>query len=151
MQLAVNRWKVWMAVLLGTTALAFACWLQSPPSKARVLRPLIADLDAYQATNGAYPMSCVSLASFSQTTQHVTIYTGQRDETNGVTWETREVSDHDFTVLVDRAGYEIFLPVGDMKMISFSSFPVWRIDSSQHRWQKGRIHWSIAGSYWSND
>jgi hypothetical protein len=70
------------------------------------------------------------------------VYTGARD-TNGVTWEARDVSRHDFTVLVDREGYEVFLPVGRMKMISFSSFPVWRNSSFDRRWQKGSIHWSL--------
>jgi hypothetical protein len=124
--------------------------LRSPPPKARSIRPLLEAMDAYRATNGAYPTSCVSLATFSQTTQRFTVYTGECD-TNRVTWKPFAVSDNDFTVLVDRAGYEVFLPVGRMKMISFSSFPVWRIDSSQHRWQKGRIHWSVVGSFWSND
>jgi hypothetical protein len=92
----------------------------------------------------------VSFSSFSNLTQQSSVYTGGRD-TNGVIWETREVSRHDFTVMVDRAGYEVFFPVGRMKMISFSSFPVWRYSSTDHRWQKGRIHWSYGGSHWSYD
>ena len=60
-------------------------------------------------------------------------------------------SSHDFTILVGPFGYEIFYPVGRIKLISFSSFPVWRIDSTDKRWQKGRIHWSFAGTYWSEN
>jgi hypothetical protein len=122
--------------------------------KAIQLQSLLKDLDAYQATNRTYPTSCVNFGSFSQLTKHFTVYTGGRDK-KGVTWETSEVSNHDFTVMVDRDGYEIFLPVGRMKIISFSSFPVWRYSSADHRWRKGRIHWSYAtdysGSYWSKE
>jgi len=154
MQIAINRRTVGVALLVGAVGFAFVWWLRSPPTKARYLRSLLSDMDSYLATNGTYPTSCVSFASFSQLTQRFRVYTGGRD-TNGVTWEAREVSGHDFTVMVDREGYEVFLPVGRMKIISFSSFPVWRYVSTEHRWQKGRIHWSYSidqsGSYWSKE
>lgn len=153
-KMAINRRTVLLALLLVGVVFALHWWFRSPPSRARQLRPLLTEIDGYRATNGAYPTSCVSFASFSQLTQHCSVYTGRR-ETNGIIWETREVSDHDFTVMVDRQGYEVFLPVGRMKPISFTSFPVWRYDSAEHRWQKGRIHWSYAtdysGSYWSKE
>jgi len=150
MEVVINRRTVLLVLSVVGVGFGLVMWFRNPPSKASQLQPLLADIDRYRFTNGAYPTTCVSFASFAQITQRFTIYTGGRD-TNGVTWETRAVSDHDFTVLVDRAGYEVFLPVGHMKMISFSSFPVWRIDSSQQQWQRGRIHWSYGGSYWSVD
>jgi hypothetical protein len=97
-----------------------------------------------------FPTSYVSFASFTQLTQRFKVHTGGLD-TNGMKWEPRDVSRHDFTVRVDLDGYEIFLPVGRMKFITFSSFPVWRYDSARRRWQKGRIHWSYLGSYWSKN
>jgi hypothetical protein len=137
MQTTLNRRTVLFALVVGAAVLAFAWWIRTPPSKARQLQPLLTEMDAYASTSGTYPTSCVGFPSFAQLTQRFSVYTGGRD-TNGVTWETREVSDHDFTV-------------GRMKPLSFSSFPVWRYDSSRHRWQKGRIHWSFAGSHWSKD
>ncbi len=154
MQVAMNRRSVLILLLFVGTVGAFIWWPRLPPSKARQLQPLLAELDAFRATNGVYPTSCVSFASFSNLTQRFSVYTGERN-TNGVVWETREVSSHDFTVMVDRIGYEVFLPVGRMKIISFSSFSVWRYSSADHRWQKGRIHWSYGigytGSYWSKE
>ena len=155
MQLVINRRSITRAVFYAGAMAAFIWWLQTPPPKARQLLPLLKALNGYMATNGIYPTSCVSFAAFSQLTQHFSVYTGERD-TNGVTWDPQDVSGHDFTVLVDRDGYEVFLPVGRMKMITFSGFPVWRYSSADHQWQKGRIHWSIVpigyeGSYWSKD
>jgi len=149
-RIAINRRTVLTGLFFGGFVLACVWWLRSPPIKARFVRPLLAEMDAYKTTNGGYPTSCVSFASFSQLSRRFRVYTGGRD-TNGVISETREVSSHDFAVLADSPGYEVFLPVGRMKMISFSSFPVWRYDSTERRWQKGRIHWSYSGSYWSKD
>ena len=150
MQLVLNRQNVLLAAFILAVGGALVMCFRTPPSKVRQLQPLLADIDRYVSTNRAYPTSCVSLASFSRLTQHFSVYTGGRD-TNGITWETREVSDHDFTVMVDQSGYEIFVPVGRMKLISFSSFPVWRYDSTAQQWHKGRMHWSYGGSYWSTD
>ena len=154
MRIAISRRNVLLVAIVVGVVFTSVWRLRSPPSKTRQLQPLLADMDSYRASNGAYPTSCVSFASFTQLMQHFSIYTGGRD-TNGITWEAREVSDHDFTVMVDREGCEVFLPVGRMKLISFSSFPVWRYDSTGHRWRKGRIHWSYStgysGSYWSKE
>src|SRR5947207_13737862 len=117
MKMEINQWTVLTALYLATVGVAFVGWLHLPPHKACFVRPLLKAIDAYWATNGAYPTSCVNFAAFSQVTNRFTVYTGGRD-TNGSTWETRAVSDNDFTVLVDRTGYEVFLPVGRMKMIS---------------------------------
>jgi hypothetical protein len=131
---------------------ALVLWLRKAPSKASQLHPLLADIDRYKSTNGIYPTSCASFASFSNLTQRFKVYTGAQG-TNGVEWDTYEFNSHDFTDMVDRAGYEVFLPTGRMKMISFTSFKVWRYSSADHRWQKGRIHWSygFGNSYWSAD
>ena len=149
-QLVINRWTILLAAFALGVAITLFLWLLTPPSKASKLQPLLADIDRYVSTNRGYPTSCLSFASFSQLTQHFSVYTGGRD-TNGITWDPFEVSRHNFTVMVDQSGYEIFLPAGRVKPISFSSFPVWRYDSVKRRWQKGRIHWSYLGSYWSKD
>jgi len=131
--------------------LALFVWrAHSPPAKSQALQSLLADMERFRATNGLYPTSYAGFASFAQVTQQFSVYSGKKD-TNGIFWETREVSSHHFTILGDSAGYEVFLPVGHMKMISFSSFPVWRFTSTDHKWEKGRIHWSLVESYWSKD
>jgi len=134
----------------SATAIALAMWSVSPPPNARELRAVLKDIDNYATTNGTYPTSWTKFASFSALTQHYGVYLGEW-ATNGITWQPYKVSSHDLTVMVDQDGYEIFLPVGRMKPVSFSSFPVWRYDSAKHHWEKGRIHWSVAGSYWSGD
>lgn len=149
MNFAANR-RLVILLLTSAAAIVFVSWLRTPPSKAEKLQPLMTQLENHKATNGNYPTSYVSFASFTQLTQRFSVYMGSHD-TNGITWETRKVSDHDFTILIGQGGYEIFLPVGRMKMVSFSSFSVWRYDSFNHKWQKGRIHWSYSGSYWSPD
>jgi hypothetical protein len=150
----INRRSIATAFILLGVAATFIWWLNLPPSKTKQLLPLMVDLDAFKSTNGLYPTSCVAFASYSNLASQFRVYPGERD-TNGIFWETRKVSDHTFTVMVDREGYEIFFPVGRMKMISFTSFPVWRYSSAEQRWRKGRIHWSYAdnftGSYWSKD
>jgi hypothetical protein len=150
MKIRINLGTLLAALLFAGMIFGCIWWAHTPPNKAHLVQPLLAEMDAYRATNGAYATSYASFGSFSKLAQRYRVYTGERD-TNGVTWETREVSGHDFTVLSDPSGYEVFLPVGRMKLISFSSFPVWRFASAEHRWQKGRIHWSLLGSYWSDD
>jgi hypothetical protein len=125
-------------------------WIHTPPAKAENLQPLVVELDNYDKTRGQYPTSCVSLASFTHLSKNFTIYTGE-PEANGIAWNPFEVSSHDFTILTTTNSYEIFLPAEHIKLISFSSFPVWHLDSDEHRWQKGRIHWSLIGSYWSKN
>jgi hypothetical protein len=142
-----------IATLIVFVAIAvFIQWYRSPPPNARHLQQLLSDLERFKAATGAYPTSCASFTSFSNLAKVFKVYTGER-QTNGVVWEPREVSDHHFSVLVDDVGYEIFLPVGRMKPISHSSFPVWRYSSAERKWQKGKIHWSFRidepGSYWS--
>lgn len=66
-------------------------------------------------------------------------------------WMPNDVSSHDITILADTNGFEIFAPTGRMKPWSFSSFSVWRYSSQGQKWQNGRIHWSLLGSYWSED
>jgi hypothetical protein len=148
MVITINRRSILAALFVGAAVFAFVWWLYSPPSKANAVRPLLRELEAYRAVNGAYPTSCVNLVTYPRLTRRFSIYTGELG-TNEVTWDPFEVSKHDFTVLVGPAGYEVFLPVGRIKLISFSSFPVWHIDSWEHRWQKGRIHWSWIGTFWS--
>jgi hypothetical protein len=150
MEITINRRTILLALMYIGIALAFLWWLCVPPTKARELRPLLKAMDSYMATNAKYPTSCAGFVSFTQLTQHFRVYTGE-PTTNGIAWEPSEVSRHDFTVMVDKDGYEIFLPVGRMKLISFSSFPVWRYDSFHRHWQKGKIHWSFVGSYWSRN
>ena len=151
MQSTTHRRLTLLSLIVGGCSLALAIWfVRAPPTKANLLQPLIREMDNHMETRGHYPTSCVSLVSFSQLTQHVSVYTGGSGQ-GAMTWEPREVSRHVFTIMVDTNGYEIFLPVGRMKLISFSSFPVWRYDSAKRRWQGGRIHWSYGGSYWSED
>ena len=148
-----NRKKILKRVLAVTfivAALALVFRFHSPPDKIKNLTPLLAEIDQYRATNNVYPLSYASFQSFTQLTRQFRVYSGGRDP-QGITWEPLDVSNHDFTVMVDTNGYEIFVPAGRMKLISFSSFAVWRFDSSARKWQKGRIHWSYAGSYWSID
>ncbi len=47
--------------------------------------------------------------------------------------------------------FEIFIPTERVKMFSLSSFAVWRFTSEKERWENGRIHWSLLGTYWSED
>jgi hypothetical protein len=154
MQISLNRQTVlWTALLATAFALqiyVFNLWLHTPPTKAKQLKLLIVEMDNYRKTHGRFPASCVDFDAFTNISKSFSIYTGELD-TNGVSWSPFEVSKHDFTVLTDKTGYEIFLPKGQIKFISFSSFSVWCLDSNKHRWQKGRIHWSMLGSYWDEN
>ena len=154
MQISLNRQTSWWtAIFAATIALqiyVICLWLHTPPSKAKNLKPLLVEMDGYYQTHGQYPTSCVGLDSFTNLSKNSSIYAGELDA-KGVSWSPFEVSSHDFTVLAAKDRYEIFLPTGHIKPISFSSFPVWRLDSDEHRWRKGRIHWSMAGSYWDQN
>lgn len=131
-------------------AVAFAWWIKQPPGKAHALEPLIADLDGYAVANGQYPAQCLRFSSYTQLARDFRVYSGGRDS-NGVIWDPFEVSRHDFTVLTETNGYELFLPTGRIKHLTFSSFSVYRYDSVKRRWKSGRIHWSLLGAYWSKD
>ena len=152
MQITINRKTIlWGIISVGIITFQIYVaylWLHTPPAKAAQLKPLLKEIQDFKTVHGRYPSSCEQFSEFTNLTNNFSVYTGEHT-TNGVDWLPTEVSNHDFTILVEREGYEIFLPTGRMKMISFSSFPVWRLDSTEHHWRKGRIHWFIGGSYWS--
>ena len=154
MHITLNKrtllWALIFILAIAAQIFVFHLWLNTPPSKAGELSPLLKEINHYHATRGQYPKSIKIFSSFTNLTQRHSVYTGEQT-TNGVTWQPYDVSNHDFTVMIAPDGYEIFLPVGHMKMISFSSFAVWRLDSNERRWRKGRIHWSLIGGYWSDD
>lgn len=154
MQITLNKrnflWALLSAVAIGSQIFIFYLWLATPPSKASQLKPFLKEIGNYQKTHGAYPKSIERFSSFTNLTRTFSVYGGEQT-TNGITWQPYEVSHNDFTVMVTPNGYEVFLPVGHMKMYSFSSFAVWRLDSNERHWRKGRIHWSLIGSYWSAD
>ena len=131
MQVNLNRktfwWTVIFAAAIAIQVYVFHLWLHTPPSKAKKLKPLIAEMDDYFKTHGQYPISCIGFGSFTNLSEYYSIYIGKTD-TNGVSWSPFDVSSHDFTVLTATNGYEIFLPTGHIKPISFSSFPVWRLE-----------------------
>ena len=111
------------AMFLGMVGYLIISWWFSPPAKARHLAPLLAEIDNIKTITGKYPDSYLSFSSYSNLTKQLTVYAGNHD-TNGIVWDPHEVSGHDFTVLLAEDGYEVFLPVGRIKMVSFSSFPV---------------------------
>jgi len=154
MEITINRKTIlWGIISIGIIAFqiyVIHLWLNTPPSKASQLISLLNEIQEFKIAHGQYPNSCKTFPAFTNLSQNFSVYTGEQT-TNGITWLTSEVSNHDFTIMVVPEGYEIFLPVGHMKMISFSSFPVWRLASTEHRWQNGRIHWFIGGSYWSEN
>ena len=150
MRIEIDIQTISLALAGIAIGLCIHWWMQTPPSKTRQLSPLLVEIDSFAQTNGAFPTSCTIFQSYGQLTQNFSVYSGKRDSAD-VTWEPAEVSRHDFTLMVVTNGYVVFLPVGRMKPISFSSFPVWRYDSSARHWDKGRIHWSYGGSYWSHD
>ena len=154
MEIIINRksiiWGIIFATFLALQIFILHIWWNTSPAKAKNLNPLLEDINSYQKNHELYPASCEQFSSFTNLEKNFSIYTGE-SRTNGIIWQPNEVSGHDFTVMVGPKGYEVFLPVGRMKMISFSSFAVWRFDSTERRWQKGRIHWSLLGSYWSGN
>jgi hypothetical protein len=143
------RRTLWYGLVV-LMVMAFGWWVMKPPGKAHALKPLIADLNQYAIANGRYPTQCLTFSSYTQLAKNFRVYTGSRDS-NGVAWDPFDVSRHDFTVLVETNGYELFLPTGRIKHLTFSSFSVYRYDSTERRWRNGRIHWSLLGAYWSKD
>ena len=150
MTITVTYKRAFWYGLIVLMVVAFGVWMKQPPGKAHALDPLVGDLNRYALTNGQYPTQCVSFGTYTQLTQSFRVYTGSRDS-NGVVWDPFDVSRHDFTVLVETNGYELFLPTERIKALTFSSFSVYRYDSVERRWRNGRIHWSLLGAYWSKD
>lgn len=159
MQLTENRRSVLHIVsCLGTgicLGIFTIIWLQTPPSKADQLRPLIKEIDDYKAANGHYPTSCEKFASFAKLTNQFSIdsvyssYIAQgtilEDGVSG--WGIEE---HDFPILLKPDGYKIFLPITNTERLhTFSfDFSVWRYDSKKGNWRKGRIYNTSFGPYW---
>lgn len=144
-----RRTLVWLAVVAGVI-IAFVLWTHRLPSKARALAPVIAQLQEVHAATGQFPENPESLASVQALERTYSVYFGQRTGSNFV-WSTSDVSSHDLTLLVDTNGFCMFAPAGRMKPWSFSSFPVWRRTNEDTDWRRGRIHWSLLGTYWSKD
>ena len=144
-----RRTLIWLAVAVGAVV-AFVLWTHRLPAKARALAPVIAQLQAAHAATGQFPANPESLASVQTLERSYSVYFGQRTGSNFV-WSTSDVSSHDLTLLVDTNGFCMFAPTGRMKLLSFSSFPVWRRTNEDTDWRRGRIHWSFLGTYWSKD
>jgi hypothetical protein len=132
--------------------------LQTPPSKASQLRPLIKEINDYKAEHGKYPASCEQFASFARLTNQFSVYTGSTNEGGIYYWSYWDVEQHDFTILLNADYdegdvYEIFLPIaGTERMHPFSfNFAAWRYDFKNGRWRKGRFHYSSFGPHWKPD
>jgi hypothetical protein len=115
-------------------------WLHTPPAKAYQLRPLIKEIETYNANNGEYPTSCTNFSSFTKISKQFRIYSGR-----GII--DAEIENYDFTILVNPEGYEIFLPATVSDRLSLN-FVAWRFDSGSHHWRKGRIRAPLWGSNW---
>lgn len=144
-----RRMLTWLAVAAGFVT-AYVLWSHRLPTKARALAPVIVQLEAARAATGQFPTHVESFASVQLLQRTYSVYLGERTGSNLV-WSTPDVSSHDLTVLVDTNGFCMFAPTGKMKLWSFSSFPVWRRTHEDKAWRRGRIHWSLLGTYWSAD
>ena len=137
-------------LVLCTFVVLVMLWNQHLPVKAQALEPLIRELADCKARTGRYPTNAFALQAARSLTNKYSIYPGERTETN-LTWNACAVSSHDLTVLVESNYFTLFAPTGRIWPISFSSFPVWRFKSADAKWNKGRIHWSLLGTYWNED
>lgn len=149
MNRTTKRRLAWLAVAAGVVV-SFVLWTSRLPPKARALAPVIAELQEVYATTGKFPENAESLASVQTLERTYSVYFGQRTGSN-VIWSASDVSSHDLTLLLDANGFCMFAPTGKMKPWSFSSFPVWQRTNEDTEWKKGRIHWSLLGTYWNED
>ena len=113
------------------------------------------EIDDYKVKTGKYPISCDQFASFAKLTNQFRMdsvyssYIAQgtilEDGVSG--WGIKE---HDFTILLKPDGYKIFLPVANTERLHVFNFDfsVWRYDSKQGNWRKGRIYDTSFGPYW---
>lgn len=146
-----NRRNVWVSLIV-IGVVAGMLWPNSPPPKAKDLLPLLQELDEQMKAHGKYPTNYEDIKSLAALAKRHSVYTGFRNlETMEITWSPHEVSAHDFAVMTQASEFQIFVPSGRIKIYSFSSFPVWKYESSTRKWREGRIHWSILGAYWSED
>lgn len=144
-----RRILAWLGAAVSV-CIALVLWAHRLPAKARALAPLIAELQAAYAATTLYPTNVEELASVRTLERTYSVYFGQRTGSN-IVWATSDVSSHDLTLLVDSNGFCMFAPTARMKLWSFSSFPVWRRTHEDTDWRRGRIHWSLLGTYWSKD
>lgn len=121
------------------------------PEKVEALEPVIAELMNIKKQTGVFPADPASIASIEELGIEYRIYFGEVNEDKVVEWSPHKVSAHDFTVLVHSQGVAIFAPTGRIKPWSFSSFRVWRWTSYDSKWERGKIHWSLMGVYWSKN
>jgi len=123
---------------------------QRIPTKARALEPLIKEFTDFKMRTGNYPTNVLALQTAQLIANKYSMYLGERTATN-LMWDAFTVSSHDLTVLVESNYFTLFAPTGRIWPISFSSFPVWRFESDGAKWIKGRIHWSLLGTYRDED
>ena len=144
--------KCLMVLVVALCSLVFSVclWNQNFPAKAQALEPLIKALADFKARTGSYPTNALALPAAQSISHKYSMYWGERTETK-LTWNAGAVSSHDLTVLVESNYFTLFAPTGRIAPISFSSFPVWRYESTDAQWNIGRIHCSLLGTYWSED
>ena len=143
-------WRTAIVSVAGLTALSIGwfLWGRSPPQKACDLDPVIHELTAYRAEHGVYPTNLLALASIQRLATRRSLFYGERKGSD-LLWDPFQVSANDLTVLCCTNRFTLFAPTGRVKLYSFSSFPVWKYESESPVWSKGRIHWSLLGTYWS--
>ena len=142
----------WRILITGACVLIAGLWLWSRhlPAKARDLDPVIQELAEFKAKTGVFPLDAQTLTSVHGLATRRTLYYGDRQGTN-LFWDPFEVSAHELTILTLTNEFTLYAPVGRIKLFSFSSFPVWRYDSASMNWARGRIHWSLLGTYWDDE
>jgi hypothetical protein len=152
-----RRRRVWRNVklalfagVLGYLAVSFLRDRYFPPAKCSALNAAIAEMDRFKIAEGLYPTNPATMLSLQELQKRWKVYFGERIA-DGVKWSPYEVSVNDLTLLVDGTNMVCFAPVERMKSYSFSSFAVWRYTSEEHRWRRGRIHWSLGGTYWDEN
>lgn len=141
----VVAWGVVIAAVL-----TFVLWTRHFPTKARALTPVITELETIYKTTGQFTTNVQALTSVKNIERTYRVYFGERPNTN-LFWAAADVSSHDLTILVGTNYFLLFAPTGKMKLWSGSSFPAWRRIHEDSEWQRGRIHWSLLGTYWSKD
>ncbi len=146
------RIKKPVMLVSGLIVIFIGWWLWSMciPAIARDLNPVIQELTALKLQNGIYPTNLLALASIQKLSKRRSLYYGERKDSD-LFWDAFQVSAHELTVLSCTNTFTLFAPTGRIKLYSFSSFPVWKCDSESPEWKKGRIHWSMVGTYWSID
>lgn len=114
----------------------------------RECQPLLDDLNAYQRDHGTYPNEIESLRSYQSLVKQRRIYLVQQPKADEqLQWYLDDLDRSAISLFVLPERVQCIVPIQHAALFSFSHFRVYVFDSSDKKWRRTLMHWSLLGAF----